>query len=174
MDLNTGINIVLVLATIAVVLYARQTVREARNATAEEKKIVTELQKLVATAEQNAASSATTMEAARETAEISRAALDDARRYRQLEQLRAIYRLVQDIRLSVDNAKVMEATGVSRPTWRCPQQGELRHAIVGSVPELPKCRELAGASGTLQVGAAVEYADDELGNAFRSLGAEGG
>jgi hypothetical protein len=171
-DVNTAINIVLVAATILVVVFAKQTVTEARNTTAEEKKTVAELQKLVQAADETAASSAYTMQAARETAEVSRTAREADRRYRQLEQLRAIHRLVQDIGRAADNA-VPPSISVQM-NWRCARQDELTTAIVGAVPQLPKCRELAGKSGVVEVAAAVGCADAELGHAFRSLGAEGG
>jgi hypothetical protein len=179
-----------------VVWFAWQTVKESRKATNAEREAVAELKTLVQAAKEatdaeretlavlgtlvqaakdTAASSETTMRAARETAEISQAALDADRRYRQLDQLRAIHRLVQDVRMAAAGAVRAEAMATipPRPTWRCAQQEELRHALVGAVPELPMCRALAVTSDAIKVRAAGGAAEVEVGDVFRSLGAEG-
>jgi len=124
-DISNLINAVLVAATFAIVVIAGRTVREAKRTTAE-------LKTLVQTAKDTAASSATTMQAARDTAEISQAALDAAERYRQLEQLRAVHRLIleilQEARHTLAIEKANPRTYAVDPRWRCIQQNQARHS----------------------------------------------
>ena len=169
------INIVLVVATFAVVVFAWRTVREAKKTTAEERKTVAQLQALVQTAKETAASSASTMQAAKETARISRATLDAAQRYRQREQLHRIQLLVDDIRrVANSNAVTEHRDPMAPPNWQSPKQFELGRALVGAGHDLPKCRALANAHGVTEVTSAVAYANNELDDVFQDLDTEDG
>jgi hypothetical protein len=112
--------------------------------------------------------------AARATAETASAAREPDQRHRQLEQLRTIYRLVLAVDRFAQSERSRMPAAANMADWRALQQNELRHEIVGSVPKLPKCRELSAPSGLLEVIAAAGHAREELAHAFRGLGAEGG
>jgi hypothetical protein len=174
-DLPNWINGVLVVATFAVVWFAWRTVKESQKATAAEGEIVRELAALVEAATDTATSSASTMQAARETVDVSKDAREADERYRQLEQLRAIYRLVLEIRIKARDTIAAEGAGAPvSAAWRCPEQNQLGSMLVGVVPKLPKCRALAGESQAKKVKMAADAADVEVREVFRSLGAEGG
>jgi hypothetical protein len=158
-DVNTVINIVLVVATIAVVWFAWQTVEEARKATKEEsnavtelKALVTEVQNLVATAQETAASSANSVEAARETVKLSRDAAVMSRLWQQAnaldrrrERVERIGELVERLFWSVEPSLRDEVVHPSR--WM-PMRNHLGQLLVGLKEDLPHCAAILNAAAT--------------------------
>jgi hypothetical protein len=208
-DLSNWATAVLVLAAVATVVLARQTVTESqeastklgevvdkladlvtaigivsqatketaaetRNAALAARETVAETRNVVAASKETAVASAQAATAIRQTIEILAGAREDDRRYRQLELLRASHRLVLAIERSAQNSRIQTALGANTTGWTCAEQAELKHAIAGSVPELPRCRQLAAVSGLNNVTEAAGHALAELAQAFRSVGAEGG
>jgi hypothetical protein len=173
-DLLSAISIAL---TLVVIFFAWRTVREAQKATTEQKQAVDELKKLVDTARQTTDHAATSAEAAERTVELAAAAQEADRKHRQLEQLRAIGRLVIVIRTKAEDqlataAKAMQLTQFK--AWRCMEQAQLESELVGVAPPLPKCRALVGANQAAEVKGAADQANAELRQVFLDLGVPGG
>lgn len=160
-DLPNLLSAITVALTLAVILFAWQTVREARRSTAEQQKAVAKLEAIGEAQES----------AVRELAAIHAA----DRRHRQLEQLRAIGRVVIVIRTAAEKELAGQASagrlaGVDRHPWRCMEQSQLASELVGIDPPLPNCRALVGENQAAQVKRAADRANDELEVVFRSLG----
>lgn len=158
-DVNTVINIVLVVATIAVVWFAWQTVQEARKATTEEhnavtelQKLVTQVQKLVATAQETASSSASSVEAAGETVKLSRDAAEMSRLWQQAnaldrrrERVERIGEMVERLFWSVEPS--LRDQVVHPSTWM-PMRNHLGQLLVGLTKDLPNCAAILNAAAT--------------------------
>jgi hypothetical protein len=108
-----------------------------------------------------------------QTVRIASAARSADERYRQLADLRSIYRLVVTIGRIVDTHQGPGAAPLG-DDWYFAELDELAHTLVGVVPQLPKCRALTTARGPVPIKSAGAAARDELTEVFRSLGAEGG
>jgi len=153
-DLPNILSVASIALTAVVVWFAWQTVREARRATAEEQNAVAELESLVAAAQQ--------------TADIAATAQAADWRHRQLEQLRAIGRLVVVIRTRAEEE--LAKRPYEPKAWRCMEQSQLESELVGVVPPLPKCRALVGENQASQVKSAADQANAEVRGAFHDLG----
>lgn len=187
-DLPNLFSVISIALTLVVILYAGRTVREAKKATAEEEKAVTalaaivlaqqaavsELNRLVIEAAKTSTYARESADAARQTVEIAAAAREADRRYRQLEQLRAIGRLAIVIRTEAERElarRVNDGQAITGGApWRCMEQSQLESELVGADPPLPACSRLVGANQAAEVKADADQANAELRGVFRSLG----
>jgi hypothetical protein len=150
-------NAILIMLTLVVIVFAKQTVSESRNATKAERDTVSALEGLLAIAQDTAASSRAAAVAARETVEAARAARTADEHDRKVQRLRQIAELVERI---FENAAAADER--TRPAWRCMEQRELPPLLVGAELPLPKCDHLAGSSQAGLVFAAAVEARDEI------------
>ena len=164
---NVIINVALVVTTLAVIWYARQTVEESRKATKAAQETVTAVEALLGVAQDTAASSQAAANAARQTVETATAAHRADERGRSVPRLREIGELVERT-----FEKAAAAAEYRRPAWRCIEQRELLPLLVGVEPPLPKCHHLAGESQAAQVFAAATDAREEIAEALRQIHAE--
>jgi hypothetical protein len=163
-------NAALIVLTLVVIVFAKQTVTESRKATTAARNTVSALENLLTVARDTAASSESAAVAARQTVEAAGAARAADERDRKVQRLWHIAELVERI-----FERAAAADGRTRPAWRCMEQRELPPLLVGVEPPLPKCDHLAGSSQEGLVYAAAAEARDEIAAQLRRLHAtEGG
>lgn len=143
-------NAILIALTLAVIVFAKQTVTESRKATS--------------AARDTAASSEAAATAARETVQAATAGRAADERDHKVRRLRQIAELVERI-----FEKAAAADGRTRPAWRCIEQRELPPLLVGVEPPLPKSDHLAGSSQAGSVFAAAVEAREEIAEQLRNL-----
>jgi hypothetical protein len=157
-------NAILIALTLAVIVFAKQTVTESRKATRAARDTVSALENLLAVALHTAASSEAAAKAARETVQAATAGRAADERDRKVRRLRQIAELVERI-----FEKAAAADGRTRPAWRCMEQRELPPLLVGVEPPLPKSDHLAGSSQAGSVFAAAFDAREEIAEQLRNL-----
>lgn len=161
---NVVINVALVVTTLVVIWYARETVKESRKATKAAQDTVTAMQTLLATARDTATSSQAAAVAAQQTVEAAVSAHDADERDRMVRRLREIAELVERT-----FEKAAAQAQYRRPAWRCIEQREIMPLLVGVESPLPKCHRLAGESQAEQVFTAATEAREEIAEALRRL-----
>jgi hypothetical protein len=156
------VNIVLVAATLAVIWYARETVRESRRATTAAENTVKQAGEIVA--------------AVRELVRVTRETVDVARAAREADERARLERQLRDLGELAERAFTKAAAeDGARPMagWRCVEQQYIAVALVGVGVELPKCHTLAGSSQAGSVLAAAVDARHEIAEKLREPHATG-
>jgi len=169
---NIVINVVLVVATLVVIWFARQTVTESRKATEAASDTVGAVRDLLTVAQGTAASSEAAAEAARQTVETARAAHQVDERDRLVRQLRDIGQLVESAGYKA-SAEEESRQGPARRDWLCVDQQYIAVALAWLGVELPQCDALAGARTAFAVKTYAANARSEITAELRKLHAAG-
>jgi hypothetical protein len=176
---GTVVNAVLVVLTLAVILFAKQAVTESRKATKAAQDTVSAVKDLLSvsrtmalSADQSAEAASRTVRASEELVEHTRETLDIARVARMADEHNRQVRRLWDIAEVVERAfekAAAEADYRPQTGWSCTEQRELAPLIVGVTPPLEKCRALAGASQAGLVFSAARLARDEVAERLQRL-----
>lgn len=164
-DVNTWINIVLVIATIAVVWFAWRAGKESRKATEAARATVTAVAQLLEVARSTAASSEAAAGAAAQTVEAAGDLLAATRAPHQADERDRLARQLRDLGQLAESAffkAAAEDGGQPIGGWRCVEQQYVAVALKGIGLELPQCQNLAGASQAFSVKGYAVNARDEI------------